>query len=143
MSKRDTYVVVTVDTAQIEEEYGNLAKTTTPMEILVDKQYVTFSDNRGDASGKGNNFTSTVNKSKNIIWIGIAEIEGATVQIIDFEHKGGHKIVDNIHENYGVLEGKIKNGNSNETETEIYSLKFQINGMGNIYEIDPQLEMAP
>ena len=66
-----------------------------------------------------------------------------TVQIIDFEHKGGHKIVDNIHENYGVLEGKIKNGNSKVTETEIYSLKFQINGMGNIYEIDPQLEMAP
>ena len=57
--KRDTYIIVTVDTAKIE--IGNEDTT------------VEFSDNRGDSQGSGTSFISTVDGGKNVIWIGIAK----------------------------------------------------------------------
>lgn len=143
MSDRSTYVVVTVDTSGIEEIYGKAEKfVENPKELKeIPKHLVEFSDNRGDLAGDGTKFISKVNKSKDIIWIGISKKKDDTVQIKKFNHKGGKNILkQKFKYSNGVLFGKIKDNYQEGTED--YSLTFQINDSGQ-YEIDPQLQMTP
>lgn len=139
-TKKDTYVIVTVDTVNINPENKN------------DK--VEFSDNRGDPPsvlGNPNGFVSSVDRGKKIIWIGIAkdyddyfENSVAIKEISRKSEEGGSDILkDKTYKDKndnGVVVGKIKD--KDESGTESYNISILVNGSDS-YSIDPQLKMIP
>ena len=140
--KRNTYVIVTVDTVGI---------INAPEDKISD--FVQFSDNRGDRTANGKSFKSIVDEGKDIIWIGIAKNKDNednnrdTVQIKKVKRKeeggGSHILRKDSYEdnNDGVVVGKIRDkSKDNESGTEYYEIEFEVNG--NLYKIDPQLEMS-
>ena len=142
--KKDTYVVVTVDTAGIVENFGN-TENSDMIEKKIPKEdgLVKFSDNRGDQSSTGN-FLSKVDEGKDIIWIGIAEDEGHTVEIKKVERIGGDEVLrkESYDDNGdGVVVGKIRDKDASILEPkETYSITFQVNNT-DLYIIDPQMQM--
>ena len=149
MSKRDTYVIVTVETDKIGPKNIN--------------NYVVLSDNRGGGPTPGNpiNFVSKVDRGKKITWIGIpknASVGGddQTVDIKQIEmKKPNSSILEKTRYNdkgdNGVVVGKVKYPRlvveelqvvPNNLEREGYYITILVNGT-DWYTMDPQLEMAP
>lgn len=138
-TKRDTYVIVTVDTVNINTENKN--------------EMVEFSDNRGDppsVCGNPKEFVATVDRGKKIIWIGIAkdsddyfEHSVAIKKISRKLKEGGSDILKNKtyedKNNNGVVVGKIKD--KDESGTESYDITILVNGTIS-FTIDPKLRMT-
>jgi len=147
-NKRDTYVIVTVDTMGIEKAENY------PIEI------VEFSDNRGANRIESSKFSSIVDKGKKIIWIGIPKYAtvGDVVQFVDIKQiliKGENdsqilkkNYYSDVNDN-GVVVGRMKYPKLNEEDPnskiaphpEHYNITILVNGK-NWYAIDPQMEMT-
>ncbi len=142
-NKKDTFVIVTVDTCDIEG--GNIK--------------VIFSDNRGDMPGLGSQFRSKVSPGKRIYWIGkvmepgegceVKDMEKfydeSSVEVKQIEIKNGEEskvLKKNYYydvNNNGVVFGKIKKSVEAGTFDE-YNITILVNGTIWI-TIDPQLYM--
>lgn len=133
-NKKDTLITVTVDTENINN--GNI------------DECVTFSDDRNDTPqkpGKPGDYVSTVDKDKNVTWVGVSVNGTDTVSISTVNRKksgGGAEIMkhaDNSSKGDGKVEAKIKD--KHVTGEELYDLTFQING-DVTYPVDPKLKMS-
>ncbi len=136
--KRDTHVLLTIDTKMINET--NMDST------------IVFSDDRSDPSrnpGNPKEFTSIVDKNMKIYWSGIAKDpnSNAVIKIIEIIRKqeGGAEILKKTFKDPnkdGVVVGKIKNKKVGGFE--YYSVKFSIT-QGDLItelEVDPKLQMG-
>lgn len=146
-NKRDTYVIVTVDTVENKstEDYP--------------KYNVEISDNRGAQRLESSKFSSIVNRGKKITWIGIPKDErvGEVVQTVDIKQILMKEVNESqiLKKNYysdvndnGVVVGRVKypklNGEdpsyNSAPNPEHYNITILINGTV-WYTIDPQLKM--
>jgi hypothetical protein len=136
--KKDTYVLLTIDTKIINET--NMDST------------IVFSDDRSDPArnpGNPKEFTSIVDKNMKIYWSGIAKDpnSNAVIKIIEIIRKqdGGAEILKKTFKDPnkdGIVVGKIKN--KKVEGFEYYSVKFSIT-QGDLiteFEVDPKLQMG-
>jgi len=153
--KKDTQVIVTVDTSNINETNKN--------------QMVIFSDNRGvppSNPGHPHDFISTVNRGMKIKWIGrvkdpekdCEDIKGFyrdnSVEVKEIAIKDKFGCSKILRKNYyydrnnsGEVIGFVRKADKcpeeipPETITEGYNITIRVNGNAG-YTIDPQMEMV-
>jgi hypothetical protein len=129
-----TNITVTVDTANISDKHV--------------EKFVTFTDDRGNSSGKPGNakeFSSKVDKNKRVYWRGKALKEDAkdVVEILAVQRKpkeGGAEILLRTRKEDGMVIGKVKDKDIQGEE--LYDLSFRINEEEKTYTVDPKLRMT-
>lgn len=131
--RKDTNVLLTVDTENITEENKN--------------ESVFISDDRSDNRALPSQHVAEVDKNMKIYWSAEAldPASGITVDVVEIFRKpeGGAEILDGVFRDPnkdGVVMGKIKN--KKVSGMEYYNIVIRVNGdTPQTYVIDPKLKM--
>ena len=137
VKKKDTHVLLTIDTRSINENNKN--------------SMVIFSDDRSNPSenpGDPEQYVSLVDKNMKIYWSGQPADANSdkTIDILEVYRKpeGGAEILEKTFRDPnkdGIVIGKVKN--KNVTGFENYNIVFRINGDTiQTFTIDPKLKMT-